>query len=385
MAEDVSRLGGLRSAYVHTATQLLTCVLFFAILNLALGVVAFMWTRAHPGPLSVYGTARVMAAYAGWEETDVVQLLRDTWSNPDRFAPFVNVKAAPFESRYVNVSPAGFRLGQDQAPWPPVDGVPAVFLFGGSTMWGVGAPDAETIPSFLQQTACGRRIAVYNFGQSTYISTQEMLLFHSLVGSGRVPSVAVFMDGLNDFDGTDLLDQERAAAQWNRNPWWSAMDSLPVVRAAGRVRRFFKPGTTALGAVDRDDRGAPSALVARWLANKRMIEALASAFHVQPVFVIQPVPSYKYDISRHFLGSTVLERHHLGATEAYPLLATRRLELESGGNVLWLADVQDGRRENFYVDEVHYTSAFNREIAERIAAFLEARSLLPCGAPSVRR
>ena len=40
--------------------------------------------------------------------------------------------------------------------------------------------------------------------------------------------------------------------------------------------------------------------------------------------------------------------------------------------------MQRDRKENLYVDAVHYTSAFSRDIGERIAAFLVERGLVSC-------
>ncbi len=42
-----------------------------------------------------------------------------------------------------------------------------------------------------------------------------------------------------------------------------------------------------------------------------------------------------------------------------------------GTDVLWLADMQENARENLYVDSVHYTAAFSKEIAGRICEFIQ--------------
>ena len=51
---------------------------------------------------------------------------------------------------------------------------------------------------------------------------------------------------------------------------------------------------------------------------------------------------------------------------------TRRAELERQGNFFWLADIQEARRENLYVDRIHYSAAFSGDIAGEIQ-----RRLLP--------
>jgi hypothetical protein len=59
----------------------------------------------------------------------------------------------------------------------------------------------HTIASYIQQAAAqsaGDAIRVYNFGRPGYTSTQEMLLYLWLLRSGFVPTIAVFIDGLNE-------------------------------------------------------------------------------------------------------------------------------------------------------------------------------------------
>jgi hypothetical protein len=53
-----------------------------------------------------------------------------------------------------------------------------VWIFGGSTVWGVGAPDSETLPSQLarQINAAGKAcVEVTNFGVEAYVSSQELI------------------------------------------------------------------------------------------------------------------------------------------------------------------------------------------------------------------
>src|SRR5205085_2675003 len=106
---------------------------------------------------------------------------------------------------YVNVDPGGFRWSGDQGPWPPDPKNFNIFFFGGSTGFGYGVRDAETVASqlaaFLNQTkAVSRPIKIYNFGRAGYYSTPERMLFERLLLEGHRPQLAVFMDGLNEFE-----------------------------------------------------------------------------------------------------------------------------------------------------------------------------------------
>jgi len=47
-----------------------------------------------------------------------------------------------------------------------------------------------------------------------------------------------------------------------------------------------------------------------------------------------------------------------------------RAQGKLGSNVLWLADMQQDKHENLYVDAVHYTAAFSQAIAGQICGFM---------------
>lgn len=91
---------------------------------------------------------------------------------------------------------------EDEGPWPPAKSNLNIFVFGGSTTFGYGIADGETIASALQRklaNSSSKPIRIYNFGRGHYYSTQERILFSNLLGAGTVADVAVFIDGLNEF------------------------------------------------------------------------------------------------------------------------------------------------------------------------------------------
>jgi hypothetical protein len=149
---------------------------------------------------------------------------------------------------------------------------------------------------------------------------------------------------------------------------------LPMVRAAYWLRgRFTKAPVDAPQAKEPDyrDPAVLNAVVERWLANKKMIESLAATYGVRAVFVWQPIPLYKYDLRYHFFLHSDQEFGGFARAEyGYPVVAALQAERRLGPDVLWLADMQQDKRENLYVDSVHYTAAFSKEIAGRICEFI---------------
>jgi hypothetical protein len=152
-------------------------------------------------------------------------------------------------------------------------------------------------------------------------------------------------------------------------------------RVAGWLRRRLE-GRRPEPVSERYTEDELARLCSRWLTNKKLIEKLSEMFGVRPLFVWQPVPTYRYDYQHyHLLRDLGVEPLKWGAATrfAYPLMARHRADLEQGKNFLWLADMQEGRRENLYVDEYHYTAAFMKEIAARICGFLREKGF-PVGA-----
>jgi hypothetical protein len=89
--------------------------------------------------------------------------------------------------------------------------------------------------------------------------------------------------------------------------------------------------------------------------------------------VVQPAPTYKYDLRYHFLLNSDAEYSYFWprGKYGYALMENLRAQGKLGPNVLWLADMQQDKRENLYVDAVHYNAPFSRAIAAQICGFLE--------------
>jgi hypothetical protein len=92
----------------------------------------------------------------------------------------VHVEGPYLQRRTVNVSQEGAKKAS---------------FFGGSTMWGVGANDAGTIPS---QFAALTKVHAENFAESGYIAHQSLVLLLQLLQAGHRPDLVVFLDGVNE-------------------------------------------------------------------------------------------------------------------------------------------------------------------------------------------
>ena len=230
------------------------------------------------------------------------------------YEDFTHFKLVPWKGKFFNFTEAGFREVKNQAPWPPSPDYFNVFFFGGSTTMGTG-PDWATITNYFQEHLEGRLVSrkhvrAYNFGRAFYFSTQERILFQPLLLDGHVPDLAVFIDGLNEFvmDGRPF-GWDRYARVFDTSSFerWRTlvMDQarwMPFVRAAAVVAdRLFSDTQINLPAYKpvAVPREQLESIIQRYLENKRQIEAVSKAYNVDPLFVWQPAPGYKYDLQYH--------------------------------------------------------------------------------------
>ena len=132
---------------------------------------------------------------------EIKQLIKETWHRGTfHYDLYCQFREPENKGIYVNVSPNGYRKVENQGPWPPDKKNINICVFGGSTTFGYGVSDEETIPSILQKKFHNSKtpISVYNFGRGYFYSTQELMLFTRLVSSGMNIDYEIFIDGLND-------------------------------------------------------------------------------------------------------------------------------------------------------------------------------------------
>src|SRR5215813_15469576 len=113
-----------------------------------------------------------------------------------RWQPYVYWRRTPRRGQYINIGSDGLRntinVSTSEGASPPIK----VFMFGGSTMWGLGAGDDSTIPSIFAEEAKNKGIncEVVNFGQYAYVSTQEVIELTLQLQKGNIPDIVIFYD-----------------------------------------------------------------------------------------------------------------------------------------------------------------------------------------------
>jgi len=260
-------------------------------------------------------------------------------------------------------------------------------VFGGSTAFGYGLPDDQTVGSYLQRLASrqlGRAdIKVYNFGRGHYYSTQERILFETLVSKGLVPNLAIFIDGFNDFVFTE---DEPAYTQLLRDIMAkeNTMSLMPFrpcsLSPLNRGWRYLRAKLNMDGTGHRNISVQPIRVQARRVAdryvrNKQMIEAAAGAFGAKTAFVWQPVPDYKYDLKSHLFYSGDGSPPNPTRNEGYRIMFKLTQGEILGRNFLWCGDIQENLKKPLYVDAYHYGQELSECLAKLIVELLSDRCL----------
>lgn len=292
-----------------------------------------------------------------------------------RYFPYVGWRRPAFDGETITVRSDGTRITPGASCEP---GAYSVHVYGGSTVWGTWSPDFATIPAYLQAGLTAQHsgpVCVENYGESAYVSTQDVILFLLNLQRGRIPDVAIFYGGANDLAAATQSGQPAVhhnfadiAERFESSP--GALLDLLANTSAGRLVRDALDGTTRhpqdreLGA--REDTLARS-VAETYLANVELAEALGRAYGVRILFAWRPgidigaKPLTRGEsLMRRELADQIDPELAAGAHARIAQAADERPALIDLGGIF--DDVETG----IWIDGLHVTPAGN----ERIAAAL---------------
>jgi lysophospholipase L1-like esterase len=312
--------------------------------------------------------------------------------------PYVYWVGEPYKGQYVNVNSEGIRHSwSDSATVPVCKQAMQIFMFGGSTMWGVGSRDDYTIPSWLQRMLDRRHLCaeVTNLGQDGYVSTQEVLFLAEQIRSGRRPNLVIFYDGYNDILSAALngvagvtYDESARRLEFNINNFFAPIQtrqllelaarrivlSSGLAKVAGRMSAVLAPKSYRLAqdvlvrrptyaGIDRDV-PLEGATVRDYLANVATVEGMARAFGFRCLFYWQPC----------ILDKGTLTAYEQKQEDSVPSALKKFISAVEGkiavvavqNRVRDVRDLFSQVRQPYFIDEVHITEQGNRLVAERM-------------------
>ena len=176
-----------------------------AVLEIGSAIIYAAYHWIHPGNAANLSSAN--PAYGGYpwaQEYWKEEHLRWSANKKVNYLPFLVWGERPWHSKHINVDESSV-VNMRRTTNPACDQTQrrVIWMFGGSTLFGMGVPDEATIPSYLSQElnsnspAC---MAISNYGVEGYLTNQELILLVELLKKGQRPDLVIFYDGVNDSD-----------------------------------------------------------------------------------------------------------------------------------------------------------------------------------------
>lgn len=264
------------------------------------------------------------------------------------YEPWLGFRNKDFSGIHVNVSgferktiPAFIQKGSDTL---------TVWFLGGSTLFGFNITDAETIPSrfatfYSKDSVQKKSLVVKNFGVPYYYSYHEYRLLSLLLEQETQPDFVVFLDGLNDF--------WLYGNTYYKSPYFNE-----------KMAAFMNQGIPTVPAITNDTKLTTTqtdTLVMNYLQTVALTKKLLSSKGIQPLFVLQPVPFFNYPNKKK---DPVCSKNEYPVFEkVYP-----RLEqlFRNDSTYLFLGNELQTQSGLPFVDAIHYSPAFSKQLAELI-------------------
>ena len=292
------------------------------------------------------------------------------------FRPYTLWRSGPFAGEHLRIDERGLRHTPDAA----CDSSEAfeVFVFGGSTVWGTGVPDRDTLPARLQQILQGtleRPVCVINLGEQAWVSTQGLIQLLFELKAGRVPDLVIFYDGNNDVfsgyqSGQGGMPQnlDRLEARFEQRdqvvPWRAVLAQSRLYRATQDLGQ--RVGLPASGAGGHD------------------LEAMAGVVTRSFDTLQQLADAYGFEAFGFWQTALLVTAKPLTPEEAgiraiavgvYPgfqeLYRATNLQIVAAAaerpRLLPLLDVFDQQQELVFIDPFHVTAEGNQRLARSIA------------------
>ena len=338
-------------------------LVFFVTINLLYWAIPVVGTISRaswraPGPLP----PNYSAADAGWARRHAEEMARKT----SVYRSYLGWQTAPMAGETINVEGPNFqrRTSNDNT-----SDAKKVYFFGGSTMWGVGATDATTIPS---QFAAITGVHAENFGEIGWTAHQGLMQLIRLLQAGHRPTLVVFYDGVNDTDQKCRIEITPDAHERERQFDETLRRSLkpdsfvhffaPIARVGANFNRELERWRVGpnrqYNCASNPEKAAAIAenLVDDWRLAKHLVELHGGQF----IGLLQPVS---------YLSSTRLDHIDLSVEQGkqyqavYPRVREKIARMSGVHDLVSALDID----EYIYFDFCHLSPNGNRYVAQKIA------------------
>lgn len=294
-----------------------------------------------------------------------------TKSTSTHFEPYFHWKRNTFHGASINISINGIR---STTP-PKSHNNKTIFIFGGSTMWGTGSKDSHTIPSFLQQELnnSNYNYKVTNFGETGFVSTQELNLLLLQLAQGNIPDIVIFYDGVNDgyagaYSPAIPRDVQNLRSKFNKERKKNTFIQLYETSNYKRLINHFVKNNDWENQILKSIDSNSNSTIRLYLEHIKQVKAIGKEYGFKSLFFWQPnllsdskklLPYEKIIInksSQSFIKSQ--KKVYLDAKSVF-------LKREED-NIFFLGDIFEDTNEPIYIDWCHIGPDGNKIIARKI-------------------
>ena len=290
------------------------------------------------------------------------------------YQSYVGWRRSPYEGQTIHIDEHGIRNTPQHSLVDPAS--PLVVFLGGSTIWGTGSDDSNTIPALFSAVAKGKYRSM-NLGETAYNAFHGYLFLRLQTMKGLRPDIVVSYDGVNEL--YSLLRGSRLFSHHKENE----IRSIIKIRG-GNIPEltykhfFFKPLQTFISISitryinsylyknrynlkEKRVEHVARKLLESWLLTKGLAEEHGADF----IAVLQPNAGLGRPVTNHLkLDADSLEAYRSLYAGILRLLQSPAYR-ELSNKVLVLTDAFD-RDEYIYIDLAHVSPNGNRIIAEKI-------------------
>jgi len=324
----------------------------------------------------------------GSDYKDYIEVYKQQ-STPVIYSPLTEFRESPKNQSFVSVSKIGNRCNEINITKceSAKGGENEIWIFGGSTVFGYGLKNNETISAHLDKLIIDKK--VINFGQGYFNSTQSRIFFQNLLTYLPKPHSVIFMEGFNEFkinqihnykfpiktalseNYESIVNKKKRTTNEKLINWIkNRFNRLNIVRLIKENSITKNKSNDFSYDTTKNLDQAYIALINRLKTNFKINKSIAKNFEIQILNIMEPI-----SLSRdNYLSSNLPEsyfknfnKHIFHHKKVYKLI-------ESNFDLLNLVDlnlVDLYSSEKMFIDLTHYSKNFSKEIALKIQKSLQ--------------
>ncbi len=299
-----------------------------------------------------------------------------------KYQPFVGWTKKEYKGNYIVINEDGDRIHENHTNGS--DTIKHAAFLGGSTAWGTGSADDETIPAFLD--ALNTDLIVHNFGEEAYNSRQELAKLINLYLDKRHFDSVIFLDGANEvtsycIKGASKVTHHKEALFRKRiednisgvknNVVFVALDYLFIKktnRLINALLRVEEIDPSIFYDCDKNDKKA-NYIAHTILENWKIAHALVNSKGGRFIAILQPNAFVGNPQLSHLKDFPPMKNYLADQFKSvYPIIQ----KLIAEENLPWIYDLTDiyNSEEYIYIDYVHVSPNGNLIMAKRINQIL---------------